>query len=93
MSISPFSARAVLGFTQALNGNMLVGVWKNSMIVRLDPEQAGEALLEPHVGEFDITGRPMKGWVMVEPDSVADDGAVKEWVQRAIKFVETFPAK
>jgi hypothetical protein len=39
-----------------LNGNMLVGVWKNSMIVRLGPEQAEEALLEQHVGEFDITG-------------------------------------
>src|SRR5438128_1246406 len=74
-----------LGFL--LHGNMLVGVWKHSMIVRLGPEQAEEALLEPNVGEFDITGRPMKGWMMVEPDGVADDAGVKRWVQRAIKFV------
>jgi TfoX/Sxy family transcriptional regulator of competence genes len=39
-----------------LSGNMLVGVWKNSLIVRLGPEQGDEALLEPHVKVFDITG-------------------------------------
>ncbi len=44
-----------------LNGNMLVGVWKNFLIARLGPDQAEEALLEPHVKEMDITGKPMKG--------------------------------
>jgi hypothetical protein len=39
-----------------LNGNMLVGVWKDSLIVRLGPEEGDEALKEPHVKEFDITG-------------------------------------
>jgi TfoX/Sxy family transcriptional regulator of competence genes len=32
-----------------LNGNMLVGVWKDSLIVRLDPEGYDDALLELHV--------------------------------------------
>ena len=40
-----------------LNGNMLVGVWKESLIVRLGPEQSDEALKEAHVSEFKITGR------------------------------------
>ena len=39
-----------------LNGNMLVGVWKDSLIVRLGPEEGEEALKEPHVSEFNITG-------------------------------------
>ena len=60
-----------------LNGNMLVGVWKDSLIVRLGPDQGEEALLEPHVKEFDITGRPMKGWVLVEPEGVEDDDQLK----------------
>ena len=80
-----------LGFL--LNGNMLVGVWKNSMIVRLGPDEGETALLEPHVGEFNITGKAMSGWVMVAAEGVADDGAVKEWVQRATKFVEKLPKK
>ena len=49
------------GVGYLLNGNMLVGVWKDSLIVRLGPDEGDEALKEPHVREFDITGRPMKG--------------------------------
>ena len=56
-----------------LNGNMLVGVWKDSLIVRLGPVEGGAALREPHVGVFDITGRAMKGWVLVAPEGVEED--------------------
>src|SRR5262245_9533435 len=80
-----------LGFL--LNGNMLVGVWKNSMIVRLGPEEGEAALLEPHVGEFDITGKAMKGWIMVAAEGVANEEAVKKWVQRAVNFVGNLPVK
>jgi hypothetical protein len=75
-----------------LNGNMLVGVWKESLIVRLGPEEVGEALKEPHVKEFDITGRPMKGWVLVAPQGVEDD-QLRGWVRRGVKFVGKLPAK
>ena len=76
-----------------LNGNLLVGVWKDSLCVRVGPEQAEEALPEPHVKEFDITGRPMKGWVLVAPEGVKDGDQVKGWIQRAVKFVGKLPAK
>ena len=76
-----------------LHGNMLVGVWKHSLIVRLGPDDGDTALLEPHVRVFDITGRPMKGWVLVEPEGVEADDQLKEWIQRAIRFVVTLPAK
>src|SRR5437773_12015990 len=76
-----------------LNGNMLVGVWKDSLIVRLGPDEGDEALKEPHVKEFDITGRPMKGWVLVEPEGVEGDDQLAGWIQRAVKFVGALPAK
>jgi TfoX/Sxy family transcriptional regulator of competence genes len=76
-----------------LNGNMLVGVWKNSLIIRLGPDNYEEALMEPHVREFDITGKPMKGWVMVEPDGIEDDGQLTDWIQRATDFVGTLAKK
>jgi len=75
------------------NGNMLVGVWRDSLIVRLGPDEGDEALLEPHVKEFDITGRPIKGWVLVEPEGVVEDQALKDWIQRAVRFVGTLPTK
>jgi TfoX/Sxy family transcriptional regulator of competence genes len=76
-----------------LNGNMLVGVWKDSLIVRLGPDEGDLALLEPHVREFDITGRPMKGWVLVEAEGVEDDDQLKGWIQGAAKFVGRLPGK
>src|SRR5262249_29505131 len=76
-----------------LGGNMLVGVWKDSLIVRLGPDGGDEALLEPHVREFDITGRPMKGWVLVAPEGVENDDQLTGWVQRAVDFVATLPKK
>ena len=76
-----------------LNGNLLVGVWKNSLCVRLGPEQAEEALPEPHVKEFDITGRPMKGWVLVEPAGVENNEQLSAWIERAVRFVGTLPGK
>jgi hypothetical protein len=72
---------------------MLVGVWKDSLIVRLGPEEGQEALLEPHVKEFDITGKAMKGWVLVAPDGVEDDDQLRAWIQCAVKFVGKLAAK
>ena len=80
-----------LGFL--LNGNLLVGVWKESLIARLGPDAAEEALLEPHVREFDVTGKPMKNWVLVAPEGLEDDDQLADWVQRAVKFVGAMPAK
>jgi TfoX/Sxy family transcriptional regulator of competence genes len=76
-----------------LNGNMLVGVWKNSLIVRVGTDGYEDALLEAHVKEFDITGRPMKDWVLVEPEGVEDDDQLKGWIQRAVKFVGKMATK
>jgi len=76
-----------------LNGNMLVGVWKDSLIGRLGDEQGEEALLEPHVRAFDITGKPMKGWVLVGPAGVEGDDQLSGWIRRAAKYVGKLPVK
>ena len=81
------------GIVFFLHGNMLVGVWKDSLIVRLGQDQQDDALRGPHVREFDITGRPMRNWVLVEPGGVEADGQLKGWIQRAVKFVGRLPAK
>ena len=75
------------------NGNLLIGVRKDSLLVRLGPEPSDEALQEAHVSEFKITGRSMKGWVLVAPEGVEDDEQLKGWIQRALKFVGKLPRK
>jgi TfoX/Sxy family transcriptional regulator of competence genes len=76
-----------------LHGNLLVGVWEQSLIVRLGTEQARAALRQPHVKPFDITGRPLKGWAMVEPEGIDDDEQLQRWIEAAEEFVATLPAK
>src|SRR5437588_5174045 len=77
-----------------LDGNLLVGVRKDSLLVRLGPDQNDEALKEAHVSEFKITGRgTMKGWVVVGLEGVQHDDQLKGWVQRAMRFVGKLPGK
>ena len=76
-----------------INGNALVGVWKDRLIARLGPDDGEAAQREPHVKAFDITGRPMRNWVAVESEGVQDDNQLKDWIQRATKFVGKLPRK
>ena len=76
-----------------LNGNALVGVWKDRLIARLGPDEEEAALREPHVRAFDITRRPMKNWVAVEPEGVEDNDQLADWIERATKFVRALPKK
>jgi len=75
------------------NGNICCGVWKEFLILRLGLAEALRALEEPGVRPFDITGRPMKGWVMVAADEVQDEEICGEWIERAHRFVRTLPTK
>jgi TfoX/Sxy family transcriptional regulator of competence genes len=77
------------GLCFLLSGKLLVGVFKDSLLVRLGPDGAKTALTKPHVTEVDFSSRPMKGWVVVEPDGIDSDHQLREWVNRAIEFVVT----
>jgi TfoX/Sxy family transcriptional regulator of competence genes len=75
-----------------LNGNLLVGVRKDSLLVRLGPDESNEALNEPHVSEFKIRGRgTMRGWIVVGLEGVQGDDQLNDWIQRAMKFVSKLP--
>src|SRR4051812_14826904 len=48
------------GLCFLLNGKLLVGVFKDSLLVRLGPDGAKSAMTKPHVREMDFSSRPMK---------------------------------
>jgi hypothetical protein len=81
------------GVAFLLRGNMCVGVHESSMIVRLPPEDTDAALAERHVRVFDLTGKPMKGWVLVDAPAVASEAALERWVERGVKLAGSLPAK
>ncbi len=81
------------GICHLLNGNMFCGVHKEFLILRLGTDKAEDALKLPHVRPFDITGKPMKGWVMVAEGGFKNDEELMNWLVQARKFVETLPMK
>lgn len=76
-----------------VDGNMCVGVWKDSLIARIGEDEAAKALTRPGVAEFDVTGQPMRHWVLIEPDGIDSDAALREWIELALRFVQTLPPK
>jgi hypothetical protein len=76
-----------------VNGNMCCGVHGEELMVRLDPATAGEALRNPHARVFDLTGRPMRGWILVASDGVAAQDQVAFWVERGFAYASTLPSK
>ena len=81
------------GLSFFVNGNLAVGVIGGDLMVRVGPDQNEKALAHPAARPFNMTGKVMKGWVMVEPPGFEEDSALSEWVQKGIEFARSLPAK
>lgn len=81
------------GVAIMLNGNLACGILNDDLIVRVGPDNYETALAKPGTREFDITGRSMKGWVMVGPDGVEADTDVAAWIDLGISFALSLPPK
>jgi hypothetical protein len=80
------------GLAFMTNGNMTVGVHGDDLIVRVDPNDTEAALNRPGTRPFDITPRPMRGWIMVAGEEL-DDDVLDGWIAQAQAFVATLPPK
>jgi TfoX/Sxy family transcriptional regulator of competence genes len=76
-----------------LNGNMACGVNKDDLVVRVDPERHATLLKKPHVKPFDLTGKPMKGWLLVESAGASTAKQLSAWVKEGVDFASTLPPK
>ncbi|MEU5540336.1 TfoX/Sxy family protein [Streptomyces sp. NPDC020362] len=74
-------------------GNMAVGVTGDDLMVRVGPEATEEALARPGARIFDMTGRPMRGWVAVAGSAVAEDEVLGEWIDEGHAFAASLPPK
>jgi len=90
----PFIEKKMFGGVGFLvHGNMACGVYKDHMIVRVHPDKHGKLLKKKFTRVFDITGRSMKGWLMVEPDGCKTEKQVSAWVNEGVGFALTLPPK
>jgi len=81
------------GIGYLVDGNMACGVHGDGLIVRVGPDAYESNLSEPYTREFDLTGHPMRGWIVVEPAGYADEASLADWVSRGVAFARTLPAK
>ncbi len=81
------------GLTFMVRGNMACGVENDRLMVRVGPEAYDDALGRPHAQMMNFTGRPMKGFVFVEPAGLKSDKDLEAWVQRGVDFAMSLPAK
>jgi len=81
------------GLAMLLHGNMAVGVYGDGLLVRSNPAAQDELLAEPGARVFDMAGRPMKGWIIVDPNGCAEDADMTRWVARGVAYARSLPPK
>jgi TfoX/Sxy family transcriptional regulator of competence genes len=86
--------RKMFGGTAFLvGGNMAVGVSGDRLMVRVGPEAYEEALALPHTAPMDFTGKPLRGFVYVDADGIAEDEDLAAWIGRGAAFAGSLPDK
>ncbi len=81
------------GLSFMVAGNMCCGVVGDELMARVGPDGHKAALGRPHARPMDFTGKPLKGFVYVAPEGLANPAALESWIELALEFVETLPAK
>ncbi len=79
------------GLAFMVHGRMFVGVQDGSLMARVGPERHDDALAMPCVRLMDFTGRPMKGYVYIDPPAIAEDPALQAWVRWCVDYAAALP--
>ena len=82
------------GLAFLLGGNMAVAASsKGGLMVRVDPAETDDLVGLPGAAPFEMRGRPVDGWLRVSSEAVADEVALREWVERGVGYAKSLPAK
>lgn len=74
------------GICFMVDDKMCVGIIKNNLMARIDPEKQNEFLEEKGCRIMDFTKRPMKGYLYVAPEGIDMDEDLDKWVKRCLDF-------
>ena len=81
------------GIAFMINGNMAVGVAGNELMVRVGKDGHQAAVSLPGARTFDMSARPMRGWIAVAPEGFASEELFNTWIDQGVTFAETLPKK
>jgi hypothetical protein len=82
------------GLAFLINGNMSVSAsGQGGLLLRVDPDQTDALVGEPHAQPFVMRGRAMDGWMRVDPDGLASERDLGQWVARGVAYARSLPPK
>ncbi|WP_372789517.1 TfoX/Sxy family protein [Paraconexibacter sp.] len=81
------------GVVWMIDGNMAVGTLGEDLMVRVGAQDTQRALTEPHVGPMDFTGKPLKGFVRVAAEGIADGVQLAGWIDVGADYATSLPPK
>ena len=82
------------GLAFLLHGNMSVGIMSTGdLMVRVGPDGTDAALAKPNTRLFEMRGRSMTGWVIVDAGAVKTKRQLGPWVRRGVAFAASLPPK
>ena len=81
------------GICYMLNDKMIAGIVEEKLMIRCRREDYDTLLKKPHAAEMTFTGKPMKGFLYIEPSGIRTDKQLQKWLDIGIEFVKKSPPK
>jgi len=81
------------GIAFMVRGNMAVGVSGEELMVRVGKDAHAELVELPGARTFDMSGRPMEGWLLVAPEGFATEEDLDSWIARGLAGALSLPPK
>lgn len=81
------------GIAFMVGGNMAVGVSGEELMVRVGKAAHAETVSLPGARIFDMSGRPIEGWLLVSPEGFATEVDLDSWIERGLAGALSLPPK
>ena len=82
------------GLAFLVGGRMAVAAsGQGGLMVRIDPEESAKLEARPHTRPFEMRGRPVEGWLRVDPDGIGTSSELEPWVALGVAYARSLPAK
>jgi TfoX/Sxy family transcriptional regulator of competence genes len=82
------------GLAFLIHGNMSVSAsGQGGLLLRVDPAETDALLSKEHASPFEMRGRPMQGWLRVDPEGLQTKRQLQRWVARGVAYARSLPSK
>ena len=81
------------GLAFLVGGNMAVAAsGQGGLLVRVDPDET-DRLVATSARPMEMRGRPMRGWLRVDPEHLRTNRQLAKWVELGTAYARSLPTK